>query len=59
MGTIKSYQDLIVWQKAMRLAEQVHGLAQSWPRDELYGMVSQIRRAALSVAANIAEGHGR
>ncbi|MGD9837368.1 MAG: four helix bundle protein [Afipia sp.] len=56
---ISSYRDLKVWQKAMAVAEQVYRLTVRFPRDEVYGMTSQIRRAAVSVAANVAEGHGR
>ncbi len=56
---IKSYRDLQVWQKSMALAEACYSLTKSFPRDEMYGMTSQIRRSAASVAANIAEGHGR
>ncbi len=53
------YRDLIVWQKAIELAEQVYQLTQSFPKEELYGLVSQIRRAAVSVPSNVAEGEGR
>ncbi|MGI9405600.1 MAG: four helix bundle protein [Hyphomicrobiaceae bacterium] len=56
---MQSYRDLIVWQKAMDLAELAYGLTKDFPRVELYGMTSQIRRAATSVPANIAEGQGR
>ncbi|MEI9993284.1 MAG: four helix bundle protein [Rhizomicrobium sp.] len=56
---ITSYRDLSVWQQAMTLAEACYGLTRSFPRDELFGMTSQIRRSAASIAANIAEGHGR
>ncbi|TAH66259.1 MAG: four helix bundle protein [Rhodopseudomonas palustris] len=56
---ISSYRDLKVWQEAMTLAERVYRLTASFPKDEVYGMTSQIRRAAVSIAANIAEGHGR
>ncbi len=56
---IESYQDLIVWQKAMDLAEQCYRLTKRFPRDELFGMTSQIRRASASIPANIAEGWGR
>jgi four helix bundle protein len=59
MDKIKSYQDLIVWQKAMDLALRIYIIAQGWPKSELFGLTSQIRRAASSVPANIAEGHGR
>ncbi|MBI3661963.1 MAG: four helix bundle protein [Acidobacteria bacterium] len=57
--SIKSYRDLVVWQKAMDLVVESYQLAKKLPHDELYGLVSQIRRAAVSVPANIAEGHGR
>ena len=56
---IRSYRDLKVWQQAMDLAEACYRLTRGFPKDELCGMVSQIRRAAASVPANIAEGHGR
>jgi four helix bundle protein len=56
---IKSHRDLIVWQKAMALATDVYALTKTFPRDELYGLTAQIRRAAASVPANIAEGQGR
>ncbi|WP_313524331.1 four helix bundle protein [Shinella sp.] len=56
---MNSYQDLKVWQRAMDLAVECYELTRRFPRDEVYGMVSQIRRSAVSIAANIAEGHGR
>jgi four helix bundle protein len=56
---IKSYRDLLVWQMAMDLAALCYALTRSFPKDELFGMTSQIRRASASIAANIAEGHGR
>jgi len=56
---IRSYRDLKVWQLAMDLAETCYRITRRFPKDELYGMTSQIRRAAASVPANIAEGHGR
>lgn len=55
----QSYQDLDVWQRAMDLAEKSYLLTASFPKDELYGMTSQIRRSATSVPANIAEGWAR
>ena len=58
-SVIQSYRDLKVWQQAMGLAEECYKLTRQFPRDELYGMTSQVRRSAASVAANIAEGHGR
>lgn len=57
--SIKSYLDLIVWQKSMDLVVDCYRLAKRLPPDELYGLLSQIRRASVSVPANIAEGHGR
>jgi four helix bundle protein len=56
---INSYRDLRVWQDAMTLAESCYRLTRQFPRDELFGLTSQIRRSAGSVPANIAEGHGR
>ena len=53
------YKDLIVWQKAMDLAVEVYRLTAKLPKDELYGLTSQLRRAAVSVPSNIAEGNGR
>ena len=59
MGNIKSYKDLIVWQKAVDLAVDVYKLTCSFPKEEIYGLTSQIRRAVCSVSLNIAEGYGR
>jgi four helix bundle protein len=56
---IQSHRDLIVWQKARRLAAASYTLARQLPEDERFGMKPQIQRAAVSIAANIAEGHGR
>ncbi|GAB63523.1 ribosomal protein [Candidatus Jettenia caeni] len=52
----KSFQDLIVWQKAHQFVLAVYGFSNDFPKKELYGLTSQIRRAAISIAANIAEG---
>lgn len=57
--TINSYKDLIVWQKSITLAIQVYELTENFPKEEIYGLTSQTRRAAVSVASNIAEGRGR
>ena len=54
-----SYRELIVWQKAIALVTQVYRATQNFPRQETYGLTSQIRRSAVSVASNIAEGQGR
>jgi four helix bundle protein len=59
VGEIRSYQDLKVWQEAMTLAEDSYRFSAEFPREELYGLVSQIRRAAVSIPANVAEGYGR
>lgn len=56
---VRSYRDLKVWQRAKNLAVSVYGLTKIFPKDELYGLTSQIRRAAVSVPSNIAEGQGR
>ena len=57
--TVRNYADLIAWLKAMLLAEFVYKATQQMPREELYGLVSQMRRAAVSIPSNIAEGEGR
>jgi four helix bundle protein len=57
--SINSYRDLRVWQDAMALAEACYAITAHFPREEMFGQTSQIRRAASSIAANIAEGHGR
>src|ERR1039458_149838 len=59
MARTKSYRELIVWQKAMSLARQAYALTRRLPKSEAYGLLTQIRRAAVSVPSNIAEGHGR
>ncbi len=56
---IRSHRDLIVWQKAMDLVSSVYRLTENFPRSEIYGLTSQIRRSACSIPANIAEGQGR
>ncbi len=53
------YQDLIVWQKAMALADEVYALTRLLPKEELFALSGQMRRAAVSIPSNIAEGHGR
>jgi four helix bundle protein len=59
MGDVRSYRDLLVWQQAMDLAVATYELTRPWPKDELYGLTSQARRASVSICANIAEGYGR
>jgi four helix bundle protein len=55
----QSYQDLTVWQRAMEMIVEVYALTKAFPREEIFGLTSQVRRAAVSVASNIAEGRGR
>jgi four helix bundle protein len=55
----KTYRDLVAWQKGIDLCELIYRASASFPRQELYGLTGQIRRAALSVPSNIAEGAGR
>jgi four helix bundle protein len=55
----RNYADLIVWQKAMDFVEMVYGVSGRFPKEELYGLTSQVRRAAVSIPCNIAEGQGR
>jgi four helix bundle protein len=56
---IQSYRDLVVWQKAMQLAEATYRATSKFSQEEIYGLSSQMRRAAVSIASNIAEGHDR
>ncbi len=56
---IKGYRDLVVWQRAMDLVTATYRLTASFPREEKYGLVQQLKRAAVSVPSNVAEGHGR
>lgn len=55
----QSYRDLIAWQKAMDFVTDVYGVTNTFPKHELYGLAGQLRRAAVSVPSNIAEGQGR
>jgi four helix bundle protein len=56
---VRSYRDLEVWQKAMDLVVECYEITKRFPRDEIYGLILQLRRAAVSIPANIAEGRGR
>ena len=56
---VESYRDLTVWQRAIELVELVYKLAAKLPREEKYGLISQLQRAAISIPSNIAEGHAR
>ena len=55
----KHYRDLIVWQKSMELVDEIYRLTNLLPKEELYCLSDQMRRAAISIPSNIAEGHGR
>jgi len=59
LGNVKSFEDLDVWQIGKVLTLKIYELTLHFPKEEVYGMTSQVRRAALSVPANIAEGFGR
>jgi four helix bundle protein len=59
MRDIRSYRDLLVWKKAMDIADEVFQITKQFPGDERFGLVSQLRRAVVSVPSNIAEGYGR
>ncbi len=55
----KTYRDLIVWQRAMQLVTEIYLASKTWPREETYGLRAQIRRCAVSIPSNIAEGFAR
>lgn len=57
--TVQCYRDLLVWQKAMEVILACYRLSETFPKTETFGLASQLRRAAVSIPANIAEGHGR
>ena len=59
MDKIKSHKDLKVWQESMNLVTKIYKVSEVFPRPEIYGLSSQIRRAAVSIPSNIAEGAGR
>ena len=56
---VRSFRDSIAWQRAMDLSTAVYGLTRSFPKEELFGLTAQLRRASVSIASNIAEGQGR
>ena len=57
--TVQSYRDLIAWEKSFDLAAEVVCVTKCFPREEIYGLTSQVRRAAMLIPSNIAEGQGR
>src|SRR3954469_21627819 len=56
---IRDFRDLLAWQKAIRFAKELYEVTRQFPRDERFGLTLQMRRAAVSVSSNIAEGHAR
>jgi four helix bundle protein len=58
-ATAHSFRDLVVWQRSIQLATKIYGVTCGFPKEEMYGLTSQIRRSAVSVPSNIAEGQGR
>jgi four helix bundle protein len=58
-GVIRNYDDLLVWKKARAIVKAVYEVTRTFPAEELYGLTQQLRRAAVSVPSNIAEGYGR
>jgi len=56
---MRGHRDLIAWQKAMQLVTDIYRASRGFPKDEIYGLTSQLRRSAVSVPSNLAEGHGR
>jgi four helix bundle protein len=56
---VQSFRDLVVWQRSIQMAIAVYRLTRGFPREEIYGLTSQMRRASVSISSNIAEGHGR
>jgi four helix bundle protein len=56
---VQSFRDLLVWQKSMELTTSIYRITQSFPREEMFGLTSQLRRSAISIPSNIAEGQGR
>lgn len=59
MSVLKSYKELIVWQKSMILVKEIYKISSSFPDNEKFGLTSQMRRASVSIPSNIAEGWGR
>ena len=59
MGEIKSYKDLLIWQKGITIVNLIYQLVRSFPQEELYALTSQLKRASISIPSNIAEGYGR
>lgn len=56
---IRGFKDLIVWQRSVALAVEIYKITKEFPREEMYGLISQLRRAAVSIPSDLAEGHAR
>ena len=59
MSTVKSFEELTIWQESRKFTNKIYALTKKFPKEELYGLTSQIRRAAVSIMSNIAEGFDR
>lgn len=59
MSEIRSYKDLLIWQKGIKIVSLVYQLVKSFPKEELFALTSQLKRASVSIPSNIAEGYGR
>ena len=59
MSGLKSYKELLVWQKSMNMVTQIYDLTKTFPEEEKFGLISQMRRCSVSIPSNIAEGWGR
>jgi four helix bundle protein len=59
MVKIKNFRDLEIWKRSMKLVEEIYNLTRTFPKDEIYGLTSQLRRSAVSIPSNIAEGFAR
>lgn len=59
MSKVNSYRDLMIWQRSMSLVKDIYEMSNLFPKEEIYGLTNQIRRCAISIPSNIAEGYGR
>lgn len=59
MSGVKSYKELLIWQKGIKIVVLVYKLTRSFPKEEIYALTSQLKRASVSIPSNIAEGFGR
>jgi len=58
-NSVRSFHDLVAWQKAMELVTEIYKVSQKFPKEEMFGLTSQIRRAGVSIPSNIADGRGK